>query len=153
MQAAAFQDRQCESAIWLHQIGLDNKPPEYKGSTGLFHYFFLFPKAACQSCWRFYTVSLSLSHMSFHPVHFGSVGIPMWQLVSCIRSHACSVTGGTLTHSCVCTHAHPCTSVGLFFTLSHLSLHMSDSHRHRGFKTRAHLCGEWSVCKSVLQSA
>lgn len=61
-RAAAFQDRQCESAIWLHQTGLDNKPPEYKGSTVLFHYF-LFPKATCQSCWRSHTTQyLYLCH-------------------------------------------------------------------------------------------
>lgn len=59
MQATAFQVRQCESAIWLHQIGIDNKPPEYKGS-----FFFLFPNAACQSCWLIPSkLSLSLSYV------------------------------------------------------------------------------------------
>lgn len=89
-QAAAFQDRQCESAIWLHQTGLDNKPPEYKGSTVLFHYFFYFPRRLARVADGLIPSNFSLCgiHMSFHPVHCtSSHGIPMWQLVSCIRCY------------------------------------------------------------------
>lgn len=151
MHAAAFQDRQCESAIWLHQIGLDNKPPEYKGSTVLFHYFFYFPRQLAKVADALIPSNISLcgTHMSFHPVHFGSVGIPVWQLVSCIRSHVYGVSRRTLL-SCVRARTSSCTSVGLCCTLNHLSLHMSDNHRDSAFKMRGRFCGQWSMCKSVI---
>lgn len=69
-QVSAFEDRQCESAIRVHQTGLDNKPPEYKGSTVLFHYIyiFLFPRKPYQTCWRSPTAqSLSLWHSNVIP--------------------------------------------------------------------------------------
>lgn len=90
--------------------------------------------------------------MSFHPVHFGSVGIPMWQLVSSIRSHACGVSGGTLTRlcMCVCVRAHRCTSTGLVFTVNHLLFffffwHMSDSHTHTQWFQSRGASPWWSI--------
>lgn len=68
MRASAFQDRQYESAIWLHQIGLDNKPPEYKGSTVLFHYFSYFPRQFAKVADGLIPSNISLcgTRMSFH---------------------------------------------------------------------------------------
>lgn len=140
--AAAFQDRQCESAIWLHQIGLDNKPPEYKGSTVLFNYFW-FPKATCQSCWRSYTAQyFSLWHSYIIP------SCALW-----LRWHPYVTTGLMYTVSRMqwCPWnpaevlARTCTAMGLVFR-SKSSFFAHEWYLERQWLRNAgHLCGQWSI--------
>lgn len=85
--------------------GLTINPLNTRALLFYFIIFFYFPRQLAKVADGLIPSNISLcgTHMSFHPVHFGSVGIRTWQLVSCIRSHAYGVTTGTLL-SCMCVH-------------------------------------------------
>lgn len=121
-------------------------------TRALLFYFiiFLFPKATFRSCWRSHTVQyLSLWHSYVIP------SCALW-----LRWHT-YVTTGLYKVSCiqccqwnpaevrVCARARTCTSVGLFSTLNHPSVHMTDSCRDSGFKNVGHLRGQWSISGSL----
>lgn len=80
-------DQPWESAIWHHQIRLDNNPPEYNAT--LFYFIIsYFPRQICQSCWHSQMIQyLGLWRSYVMPSHALCLTATLCDKTLCIKMH------------------------------------------------------------------